>query len=622
MKTLALCLAAVTLSFCAAARADNQLAQFDHDHTQFEWKLADLSSDLPSDWSSNEFLTIEFKASSPQRFELRLTTPGGVRSVRILPFPGAWIRAALPLKYFEKRDTQGMDLASLGNKPRAGYFINLTGAVGPLIDVQKLGVAMQNAVNSPTVEIRSVSLDKQSPGDAILEPKPLVDEFGQWIHDDWPGKAHSLDELKAAWREEAQQLGPGDFGYDQYGGYQSTQAKASGFFRVEQIDDRWWLIDPEGHYFFSVGADVMVPWMGTRTADRDGVFTALPPEDLKPPSFRANQSGTVSFYTWNLLRRFGSNWQPAWIDFTLRRMDSWGLNTIANWSDSRLGAERRKPYVVMLRGWGIETGYLGLPDVYADEFAKKVDAAAAQQCTPHKDDPWLLGYFVANEPPWPGRETEIVSAILDGKPAPIQDEAKKFLADGDTPQRRRDFVNAAIVRFIDTVNAALRKYDPNHLNLGLRFGSKPSEAMLRASRNFDVFSMNSYATQANLAQVNDSYRVTGKPVIIGEYHFGAPERGMACGIVQAKDQHERGVAYIYYVENAAANPNIIGTHWFQWTDEPNTGRFDGENYNIGLIDVTDRPYPELIDALKSTHRRLLDVHSGKEKPVTQKALVQ
>ncbi|HEY2761873.1 MAG TPA: hypothetical protein VGI75_14050, partial [Pirellulales bacterium] len=123
-------------------------------------------------------------------------------------------------------------------------------------------------------------------------------------------------------------------------------------------------------------------------------------------------------------------------------------------------------------------------------------------------------------------------------------------------------------------------------------------------------------------QVNEAYRITGKPVIIGEFHFGAPGRGMACGIVQAKDQHERGVAYRYYVENAAANPNIIGAHWFQWTDEPNTGRFDGENYNIGLIDVTDRPYPELIDALKSTHRRLLDIHSGKESPIAQKALAQ
>jgi hypothetical protein len=92
--------------------------------------------------------------------------------------------------------------------------------------------------------------------------------------------------------------------------------------------------------------------------------------------------------------------------------------------------------------------------------------------------------------------------------------------------------------------------------------------------------------------------------------------------LQTKDQEERGVAYRYYVENAAAIPALIGVHWFEWTDEPNTGRNDGENYNIGMVDVTDRPYAELVEAMKATHRRLLAVHSGKEPPVTRRPLVK
>ena len=51
-------------------------------------------------------------------------------------------------------------------------------------------------------------------------------------------------------------------------------------------------------------------------------------------------------------------------------------------------------------------------------------------------------------------------------------------------------------------------------------------------------------------------------------------------------------------------PELVGTHWFQWADQPSTGRFDGENYNIGLVDVTDRPYADLVGALKQTHRRV------------------
>jgi hypothetical protein len=59
----------------------------------------------------------------------------------------------------------------------------------------------------------------------------------------------------------------------------------------------------------------------------------------------------------------------------------------------------------------------------------------------------------------------------------------------------------------------------------------------------------------------------------------------------------------------------------QWIDQPSTGRDDGENYNIGFVDVTDRPYPEMISAAKETFNRLLDVHSGNETPVTRRAVI-
>jgi len=146
--------------------------------------------------------------------------------------------------------------------------------------------------------------------------------------------------------------------------------------------------------------------------------------------------------------------------------------------------------------------------------------------------------------------------------------------------------------------------------------------MLRASHGFDVFSMNSYGYEVNARNLEAAWRITQKPVLIGEFHFGTPGRGLAAGLLQTRDQEERGVAYRYYVENAAAIPALIGVHWFEWTDEPNTGRNDGENYNIGMVDVTDRPYAELVEAMKTTRQRLLAVHSGKEPPVTRRALVK
>ncbi|RLD28345.1 MAG: hypothetical protein DRI73_11635, partial [Bacteroidetes bacterium] len=94
--------------------------------------------------------------------------------------------------------------------------------------------------------------------------------------------------------------------------------------------------------------------------------------------------------------------------------------------------------------------------------------------------------------------------------------------------------------------------------------------------------------------------------------------GLAPGLSQVSNLQERGVAYSYYIENAFAHSSLIGTYWFLWRDQPNTGRNDGENYNIGIVDVTDQPYPDMVNALKTSHKRLLNIHSGKLEPVNKK----
>jgi hypothetical protein len=509
---------------------------------------------------------------------------------------------------------QGHDLASVHNKARPMVFINLSGTPGPLSAVKELGVAMSSPIGKPSLEIRSVKLSKDDPGDALLESGALVDEFGQCVHDTWPNKARNLEYLKGAWFGDEGLLSKSDMPYCKYGGYRDTKAKATGFFRVEKIDGRWWFVDPDGHLFLSMGADSIGAGAATPVRGREALFAKLPPS--------TDGRGAASFYSWNLERRYGSEWTKPWIDTTLRRMMAWGFNTIGNWSDARLGQAGRVPYVVTTRGWGIESGPMGVVDVFAADFAERMDRVAAQQCDSHRDDPYLLGYFLGNEPPWPGREPVAVDAILAGPATPLQAAAKKFLAAGDTPERRKTFLTDAYTKFIETVQGAVKKHDPNHLSLGLRFGSSAPPEIVKASKIFDVYSLNSYAYTVNQREIDKVRDLIDRPIMIGEFHFGTPGRGMTPGLRQVANQEERGVAYRYYVENALADRNIVGAHWFEWIDEPSTGRFDGENYNIGLIDVTDRPYTELVEAAKATHRRLAEVHGGSAKPVERQAKIQ
>lgn len=620
-------MAATLFAAAGLVRGETRRAVFEGAGTETTWQIQDLNPDLPSDWSSFGFLVLELRISSPQRFELRVHDAQGVRSVRLSPLPGAWVRGAVPLGFLTQPARQGNDMAAVYNKARPMMWINLSGTQGPLTAVREIGVALPNPVGTVTLEIRSVRLAREDPGDALLERGPLVDEFGQWIHDEWPGKAASLDQLKASWAAEEKAFQRGAAHLEildrcQYGGFKTTEAKATGFFRVEKIAGIWWFVDPDGHFFLSMGADSMGTSVTTSTQGREQLFAALPPAD-------AGGRGGASFYVWNLVRRFGPDWVSKWIALTARRMAAWGFNTVGNWSDQRLADGFHAPYVYTSRGWG-ETGPMGIADVYAPNFAETVDRAAAQQCDARKDDPYLLGYFLGNEPPWPGRESVAVDAILAGPQSSLQQELRKFLGarntpgdtPGDTPDRRREFLYGVYGKFVETVTAAIRRHDPNHLILGLRFGSTTPVEMVRLSKIFDVYSLNNYAYSVNRREIDKVREAIDRPILIGEFHFGVPGRGMPPGLKQTADQEERGVAYRYYVENALADRNIVGAHWFEWVDEPSTGRFDGENYNIGLVDVTDRPYSELVEAALATHRRLLDVHSGKEAAVTRQAEVQ
>jgi hypothetical protein len=612
------------LATACSVKNEEVVLKFEGARYEKKWSLKELNPGLPSDWSSSGFLTFDINSSTTQRFELILYDAGGARRLEILPFQGVWVRASVPLIHFQKMNTEGMDQASIWKTPRPGYWIGFTGTVGSISHIDSLGIAMDQPVGSPTLGIRNIRLT-MTPEDTIFTAKPLVDEFGQWIPADWPGKAKTLNDLKTAWSTEEKMLESENSNVTKYGGFPGTKAKATGFFRAEKIADKWWFIDPEGQLFFSTGSNCIESRSDlSRIKGREYLFTAMPPSaELTNPGHPGRRGDNSSFYTWNLLRRFGPDWYQKWVDLTVHRMDNWGINTIGNWSDPSLGSNHRKTYVATLDGWGIESGVMGMPDVYAADYAAKIDEEAKRQCSPKKDDPYLLGYFIGNEPAWPGRETEFVSVILDKEETPMQAALKQYLSGGDTPERRKAFVIETYSRFIGTVCSAIKKYDPNHLNLGLRFGDPPSSAIIMESKKyFDVFSINHYGYAVSHNEIQNIYDQTGLPVIIGEFHFGTPGRGLAPGLAQTKTLEERGIAYQYYVENAAAHPAVIGTHWFQWIDQPSTGRFDGENYNIGLVDVTDRPYTELINAAKETYKRLPEVHSGKEAPVGRQAIIQ
>ncbi|HEY8966063.1 MAG TPA: hypothetical protein VIM58_06445, partial [Candidatus Methylacidiphilales bacterium] len=150
--------------------------------------------------------------------------------------------------------------------------------------------------------------------------------------------------------------------------------------------------------------------------------------------------------------------------------------------------------------------------------------------------------------------------------------------------------------YFRTCREELKKVAPNQLYLGSRFlWNVGQDAVAIAADYCDVISFNIY--EYNVA--NRKVYGADKPFLVGEFHFGALDRGVfGTGNRWAGDQQDRGGMYEDYMTSALQNPACVGAHWFQYNAQALTGRDDGENFQIGLVDVTGNPYPEIRESIR------------------------
>jgi hypothetical protein len=159
------------------------------------------------------------------------------------------------------------------------------------------------------------------------------------------------------------------------------------------------------------------------------------------------------------------------------------------------------------------------------------------------------------------------------------------------------------------VRDAIKAAAPNQLYLGCRFAWVNDLAARAGGKYCDVVSYNLYRRDVS------NFRMPGDldvPLIIGEFHFGALDRGLFhTGLVPVADQNARAEAYRAYVEGCLAHPQFVGCGWFKFRDECTTGRpLDAENYQIGFLDICDTPYPETIAACRDVGYGMYEYRSS------------
>jgi hypothetical protein len=387
-------------------------------------------------------------------------------------------------------------------------------------------------------------------------------------------------------------------------------------FSAEFRDGVWWLVTPAGEPFFSLG--VCVVNQGTARAEYD---------PTKP-----------SHAAWR--HHAGPE---AWAEATLGRLRSWGFTTIGGWCDT--AALLRSPSMDLALTPVLAAGMeAGVPwfDLWDTDVVRRVEAIARERIGAARDHPGLVGYYTDNEMGWwngalfkmtlehpagSGQRQRLVKLLRDAYggdwTALLRDfdgegidgfeslERKGVLhlrPGGDGIRIVRRFLELVADRYHDLLAGIVRRHDRRALVLGDRYQSFYYPEVARAaSRHVDVVStnLNAHWSDGTFARfyLETLHELTGKPIIASEVYMAATEnrsgnRNDRGFFPVVRTQAERAEGCRRTLSALAGLPYVIGADWFQYYDEPPGGRFDGENFNFGLVDIDDRPYEELVGAIR------------------------
>ncbi len=615
-----------------------------------DWPALRFHASQPLDWSGAAALTvpIENPGAVPVEILLRLDdradATGDDRSLTglaTLP-PQSTVTVVLPLAA-SRPGMRGQPPGAVAPRPGDLVMPDIRGGTD-VSHIVALHVSGRRAEADRTLLIGTLGL--RDADRALASPDaPLADTFGQAIRGDWPEKVASVADLRAklaaAATETRREPGATPPFADRWGGLPGPRVPAAGSFQVAKVAGRWLLMTPAGHPFFSLGVDAVRPDNPTIVGGRESLFRDLPAAGSALALFYGAQAGrrTYDIGAANLARGLGPDWRALWRTQTVQRLAAWGFDTLGNWSVESLAPAM--PHVTFTDVEGdsamVPMGERTLVDPFDPRFAAVADAVTGAMAAAHADDIGLIGYFSGNELPW-GEEDRpaegIAAHVLQLGPdsparaALVADLRARYrtatafasawnlpvgtdwttpitlpptlptVARGDIARFEERFAD----RYFATVAAALKRHDPHHLYLGTRFAAATPAAVRACARWCDVLSFNVYGTSP--AARSRLWHDLDRPVLIGEFHMGSLDRGSFWpGMTTVSHEADRGPAYAAYLTAAVADRAIVGVHWYQYADEPLTGRpYDGENGHIGLVAVTDVPFTGFVNAVAAANR--------------------
>lgn len=488
----------------------------------------------------------------------------------------------------------------------------------------------------------------------------FVDEFGQYTRRTWPWRKFDANQIRSQNTDEEADLAANPGKGETLGSTSHPVTSFTGRWRaVRTQSGKAYFLTPGGRYFWSLGATSVCTDSRTIVEGREMMFTSLPPFGTPKAQFygtitrNGQLKRTYSHYSANLLEKYGELWPTSWVSKAKRRFQSWGLNTLGSGSDiggplSQQGIPFVKPLVTYGYSTRLQTPiayWSTFPDPFAPDFVAWMTQSFQQQLQPFLSNPLLMGVYVDGEQSWGLREGTLreryqvpLAALSAPKAQPAKQafanhlfvkygsigslnaawgtsftswahlrdsshtlsDAQVTLAAPDLSAFLYNFAKAYAFR----IRAAIRNVNPNILWLGGResYHTCPNEAFGGLQFYTDVISVTHYDSAEHVPW--SYFANLKKPVLIAEFSFTSREGNSFPQMVfprcDTNTQEVRAQKARAYMDRAITNKNIIGLHWFTYVDRPISGdaSFD-ENFAFGLVDVTDQPYQDLVNAFRS-----------------------
>lgn len=455
--------------------------------------------------------------------------------------------------------------------------------------------------------------------------KHYLDRFGQLAKSSWPGKIKHEQYIKRSAIEEeailAQWKPQPDI--DAFGGYtKSWHVRGTGFYRILKRKGAWWLISPLGNPLFYTGicASPGVTAGKTPITGREKLFDSFFPKSRKYKELWGKDiwregKNTVyySLTAANLFRKYGSDWQDKAVRNFEKRVRSWGFTGQGKWC----APVKEMPRVVVLEfpSWPRVNRH---PDVFDPKVVKEIKQQLAKRIKPYVNDPYIVGWSIGNEYDEIIPVNEIRAIFSSRSNRPIDRALARWIdkpnpSPADVEAARRFYAD----RYYATLFRLMKELAPNHLYFGFwivpDWWQNHRDWDLSAKYcdviGYDRYSIHYKGIEYLLAKSH-------KPTLLGEFSFPAwyeGKRGFGrYPLVSVQTDKESGHYYGKLLQNLGKDPKCIGALWFEYRDQPITGRGPGsgsaiaigENFAFGTVDIADRPKWELVKQMRSANLRV------------------